>query len=94
MYKYSESLSNTLYIEIKQMIKEFPSDKINVTKYALFFLFRELQLITVLLLICDSYVNLKRKVHLSKSLFGIFHFRFRLVLIKVYNFVQQKAWTL
>ena len=33
------------------MLKKFPSDKINVTKNALFF--RELQLVTVLLLIHD-----------------------------------------
>ena len=36
------------------MFKKIPSDKINCTKNALFF-FRELQIITVLLLICDSY---------------------------------------
>ena len=39
-----------------QMLKIFPSDKINGTKNALFF-FREHQLITVLLLICDSYMR-------------------------------------
>ena len=38
------------------MLKRSPSDKINVTKNALFF-FRELQLITVLLLIRDSYIS-------------------------------------
>ena len=37
-YTYAENLCKTLYIEIKkQMLKEFPSDKINVTKNALFF---------------------------------------------------------
>ena len=35
-YVYSESVFNTLYIEIKQMLKEFPSDKISGTKNALF----------------------------------------------------------
>ena len=38
--------------------------------------------------------ELKHKVRLSKSVCGIFHFRFRHVFIKVYFFVQQKAWTL
>ena len=33
-------------------------------------------------------------VHLSKTERGIFNFRFRLVFIKLYIFVQQKAWTL
>ena len=61
------------------MLKKFPSDKINGTKNALFF-FRELQLITVLLSIRNSY--------------GIFHCRLCFVFIKVYIFVQQKkAWT-
>ena len=40
------------------------------------------------------FYELKHKVHLSKSVCGIFHFRFRLVFIKVYLFIQQKAWTL
>ena len=47
------------------------------------FLFHEFQLSTVLLLIRNSYMSC-----------GIFHFRFRLVLIKFYIFVQQKAWAL
>ena len=36
----------------------------------------------------------KHKVHLFKIVCGIFHFRFRLVFIKVYILAQQKAWTL
>ena len=39
-----------------QMLKKFPSNKISSTKNAIFF-FCELQLITVLLLICDSYMS-------------------------------------
>ena len=38
--------------------------------------------------------ELKHKVHLSKSVFEIFHFRFRFVFIKVWFFVQEKASTL
>ena len=34
------------------------------------------------------------KFHLSKTVRGIFHFRFRLIFIKVYIFVQQKTWPL
>ena len=35
--------------------------------------------------------KLKRKVFLSKSVRGIFHFQFSFVFIKVYIFVQQNA---
>ena len=37
--------------------------------------------------------ELKHKVHLSKTVCGIFHFRFRLLFIKIYIFVQQKTRT-
>ena len=53
------------------------------------FFFRELQLITVLLLICDSH-----KIRLRKTVCGIFHFRFHFVFIKVYIFVQQNVLAL
>ena len=38
--------------------------------------------------------ELKHKVHLSKTVCGIFHFLFCFVFIKVYIFVQQNAWAL
>ena len=38
--------------------------------------------------------ELKHKVCLSRTVCGIFYFRFRFVLIKIYIFVQQNAWTL
>ena len=38
--------------------------------------------------------ELKHKVRLSKTVCGIFHFRFRFAFIKVYIFVQQKTCTL
>ena len=37
--------------------------------------------------------ELKHKVRLSKAEYGIFHFRFRSVFIKVYIFVKQNAST-
>ena len=52
------------------------------------FFFRDLQLITVLLLTCDE---LKHKNRLCKTVCGIFHFRFRFPFIKVYIFGQQKC---
>ena len=39
-YVYSENVFDTLYNQIKQMLKKFSSDKINGTKIALFFLSR------------------------------------------------------
>ena len=42
-----------------------------------------------------QFVNeLKYKVRLSKTVCGIFHFRFCFVFIKVYIFVQQQVWAL
>ena len=38
--------------------------------------------------------ELKYKVSLSKTVCGIFHFRFRFDFIKVCIFVQQNTWTL
>ena len=74
------------------MSKKIPSDKKNVTKNALFFLLRAPT--------HDSFTfnsqflyELRQVVHLSKTECGIFHFRFRLVFIKLYIFVQQKAYT-
>ena len=82
-----------------QILKKIPTYKINVIKNALFFLSRApthhsftfyfyfLFLTFYLQLLCE----LKHKVRHSKILCGIFHFRFCLVFIKVYIFVQQKA---
>ena len=46
----------TIHWKKTKIWKKFSLDKINGTKNSLF-LFRELQLITVLLLICDSYMS-------------------------------------
>ena len=43
------------------MLKKLPSNKVNITKNVLFF-FRDVQLITVLLLIRDSEVRLSKIV--------------------------------
>ena len=68
------------------MLKNFPSDKINGTKIALFFVSRAPT--------HHSFAfNLhflrqqKDKVHLSKTVCGIFDVQFRFVFIKVYIFV-------
>ena len=73
--------------------KEFPSDRINGTKNALFFLSGTPTHHSFTFNLRFLY-ELKHKVHLSKTVRGIFHYRFLFHFIKVYIFVQQNAWTL
>ena len=74
------------------MLKKIPSDKINDTKYALFFLSRAPthHSFTFNLRFLDE---VKHKVCFSETVCRISHFRFRFVFIKAYIFVQQNAWT-
>ena len=72
------------------MLKIFPSDKINGTKNALFFLLRAPTHLSFTFNMRFLY-ELKYKVRLSKTVCGIFHFRFRFVFVKGYIFVQQNA---
>ena len=75
------------------MLKKFPLDKINGTINAFFFLSRAPthHRFTFTLRFLHE---LKPKVRLSKTVSGVFYFRFRFLLIKFYIFVQQNAWTL
>ena len=73
-----------------QISKKLPSDKINGTKNALFFLSRAPTHHSFIFNLL-SLRELKHKVLLSKTVCGIFHFRFRFVFIKVYIFAQQNA---
>ena len=75
------------------MSKKFPSDEINGTKNAFFFLSRAPTHHSFTFGLRFLYVQ-KRKVRLSKTVCAIFLFRFRFVFIKVHIFVQQNAWTL
>ena len=83
----------TIHWDKTQILKKFPSDKINGTKNTLFFLSRAPTHHSFTFNLRFLY-ELKHKVRLSKTVCGIFHFRFRFVFIKVYIFVQQNAWTL
>ena len=74
------------------MLKKFPSDKINGTKNALFFLSRAPTHHSFTFNLRFLY-ELKHKVRFSKTVCGNFHFQFFLVFIKVYIFVQEKTWT-
>ena len=75
------------------MLKKFRSDKINATKNALCFLSQAPTHHSFTFNLRFLY-ELKHKVHLSKTMCGIFHSRFHYVFIKVYIFVLQNAWTL
>ena len=70
------------------MLTKFPSDKLNVSKNALFlfllFFFLASSKSPVLLLT-------EAQVHLSKTVCGIFPLQFRLVFIKLYIFIQKRA---
>ena len=80
-YLHSESLFNTLRIEIKHKCqKKFPSGKIDVTKNAVFF-FHEFQLSFTFN--SQFLYKLKHLVCLSKTLSGIFYSWFRLVNNKI-----------
>ena len=85
-YVYSESIFNA-------NLKKFPLGKINSTKNALFFLLRAPTHHNFTFNLRFLY-ELKCEVRLSKTVCGIFHFRFPFVFIKAYIFVQQNVWTL
>ena len=72
------------------MLKKICSDEIKVKKNVLFFLSRAPAHHSFSFNSQFLY-ELKLMVHLSKTGCGIFHFRVRLIFIKIYVFVQQKA---
>ena len=76
-----------------QMLKKFSSDKINGTKNALFSLLRAPTHHSFTFNLRFLY-ELMHKVHLSKTMCGFLHFRFRFVFIKGYIFGQKNTWTL
>ena len=63
----------TIHWDKTKMLKKFPLDKIFGKRNALF-CFRELQLITVLLLICDSYMSWSTRFVSLKSYVGFSFF--------------------
>ena len=78
------------------MLKKIPSEKIKGTKNALSFLSRAPTYQSFTFNLRFLY-ELKQKVRLSKTMCGIFRFRFGFVFIKNETksfFVQQNAWTL
>ena len=74
-------IQHTIHSNKTQMLRNYLRTKQMVQKMLSFF-FREFQLTTVLLLICDSYMSWSNRF--VKIVCGIFHFRFRFNFIKVY----------
>ena len=83
----------TIHWNKTQILKTFPSDKINGTKNVLFFISWAPTHHSFTFNLWFLY-ELKHKVCLVVFVCGIFHFRFRFVFVKVYDFLQQNAWNL
>ena len=84
----------TIHWDKMQMLKNFNSDKINGT-----FFFRELQLITVLLLICDSYMSwstrfVSLKLCVGFSIFDSVSFLLKFIILfnKMHGIFDFKRW--
>ena len=77
----------------KANVKKVSLGEINGTKNALFFLL-ETPTHHSFIFHVRFFFYLNCKVHVSKTVCGIFNFRFRFVFIKVFIFVQQNASTL
>ena len=71
------------------MLKKFSSDKVKVRKDALFFLSRAPSDHSFTFNSQFLY-ELEHMVHLSKTVCGIFHFRFRLVLLNFIFLLNKK----
>ena len=79
----------TIHLDITQILKKFPSDKINGTKNALFFLSRAPTHHSFTFNLRFLY-ELKHKVRLSKTVCGIFYFRFHYVFDQSLYFYSTK----
>ena len=76
-------IQHTIHLDKIQMLKKILLDKINGIKNALFFPSRAPIHHNFIFNLRFLYEP-KHKVLLSKTMSGIFHFRFRFVFIKVY----------
>ena len=77
------------------MLKKFPSDEINGTKHAHFFLLGDQTQHSFTFTLRFSY-ELKHEDQgsFSKTVGEVFQFRFRFIFLTVYIFVQQNPWSL
>ena len=81
----------TMHWDKTQMLKKIYSDKNKRYKKSLFFLSWAPSHHNFTFFLRFLY-ELQQRVRLSKTVCGNFYFRFRLVFIKLYIFVQQKGW--
>ena len=79
----------SIHYVLRQSTKKFTSDKINGAENALFF--SQAPTHHTFTFYLRFLYEMKRKVRLCKTVYGISHFRFRFVFIKVFIFVQQNA---
>ena len=82
----------TIHWDKTQSLEKLPWDKLNGTKNALVFLSRAQTHYSFTFNLRLLY-KVKHKVLLSKTMCRIFHFRFCIIFVKVYIFVQQNVWT-
>ena len=89
VYIFSKFVQYTIHWDKTQMLKKFPSDKIDVTKNALSFISRaptHHRFISNSQFLCE----LTPKVYISETECEIFRFQFRIIFIKVYFLFHKK----
>ena len=89
-FVYSESVFNTVYIEVKHKCLKISFGQSNRYQNCPLFLSRAPTHHSFTFNLRFLY-ELKHKVRLPKTMCGIFHFRFGFVFIKVYIFALQNA---
>ena len=92
VYKFGKFIQYAIHWNKTQILKNFSSDKINVTKYALFFISRALALNAVLRIIPDFCTSWSTSF--ISSMCGIFHIRFCLVFVEVFTFLFSRKHVL
>ena len=83
-----KSVQYIIHLVKTQMLQKIPLDKINGTKSVLFFILRA-PTHHIFAFHFRFLYKLKHKICPPKNVCTIFHFRFLLVFIRVYTFVQQ-----
>ena len=94
VYIFSKCIQYTIHWDKTQIFKKCPLDEIIDPKKMSFFFFLKLQLIPVLLLICDSYMSWSARFVSLKQCVGFFIFDSDSFLLKFKYIFQQNAWTL
>ena len=95
VYIFRKFIQYTINWDKTKLLKKIILGKANVTINALFFLSRTPTHHNHSFIFNLKFLyKLNHMENLSKTGYGIFHFQFLFVVIKLYIFVQQKAWIL